>query len=206
MVTVWGRRNSVNVQKALWALAEVGVDVERIDAGGEFGLLDTEEYGALNPNRRIPTLVDGDTVVWESNAVTRYIAAKWGEGSLWPADLSVRATADMWMDWVQTTVMPPLVPVFWGLIRTPPDKRDMQAIANKANVCGHVFQVLDAALADRDYVAGDSFTMGDIPAAAVTWRYLALPIERPELLHIADWMDRMDQRPAFLEHVKHPLT
>ncbi len=206
MVTVWGRKNSVNVQKAVWALEEAGVPFERLDAGGEFGLLDTESYGKLNPNRRIPTLIDGNTVVWESNAVTRYVAAKWSEGDLWPSDPAERALADMWMDWVLTTVMGPLIPVFWGLVRTPPDQRDMALISEKAIECGHVFQILDAALASRDYIGGDRFTMGDIPAGAVTWRYLNLHIERPELLHVADWMDRLEKRPAFQKHVMLPLT
>ena len=206
MVTVWGRKNSVNVQKAVWALEEAGVPFERLDAGGEFGGLDTESYGRLNPNRRIPTLIDGDTVVWESNAVVRYVAAKWSDGDLWPAGPAERAVADMWMDWVQTTVMEPLFPVFWGLVRTPPDRRDMALIAQKAIECGHVFQLLDAALAHRDYLAGDRFTMGDIPAGAVARRYLQLPIERPELLHVADWMDRLEKRPAFERHVMLPLT
>lgn len=206
MVTLWGRNNSVNVQKAIWALEEAGVPYDRIDAGLQFGKLDTESYGALNPNRRIPTLIDGDTVVWESNAVVRYIAAKWSEGDMWPADPAERAAADMWMDWVQTTVMGPFVPVFWGLVRTPPDQRDMGLIVEKAIECGHVLQLLDAALARRDYVAGDRFTMGDIPIGAVSWRYLNMHIERPELLHIADWMDRLEKRPAFQEHIMLPLT
>lgn len=206
MVVVWGRKNSVNVQKALWALEEAGVEFQRKDAGGDYGGLDTVEYAALNPNKRVPTLVDGETVIWESNAVTRYIAAKWGNETLWPADLATRATADMWMDWMQTTMMPRLTPVFWALIRTPADQRDMQQVAENAIACGHVFRVLDAALADRDYVAGDTFTMGDIPVAAATWRYVELPIERPELLNLSRWMDRMGARPAFQKHIQHPLT
>lgn len=206
MVTVWGRKNSLNVQKAIWALEEAGVPFDRPDAGGEFGQLDTEDYRRLNPNRRVPTLIDGDTVVWESNAVVRYVAAKWSEGNLWPADLAERATADMWMDWMQTTVIGPLIPVFVGLVRTPPDQRDMASISEKAIECGHVFQILDAALAHRDYIAGGRFSMGDIPVGAATWRYLNLHIERPELLHIADWMDRLRKRPAFRKHVMLPLT
>ena len=206
MVTVWGRKNSLNVQKAVWALDEAGVPFERLDAGLEFGLLDTESYGRLNPNRRIPTLIDGDTVVWESNAVTRYVAAKWSDGDLWPSDPAARALADMWMDWVQTTVIGPLIPVFVGLVRTSPDRRDMNLISEMANECGHVFQLLDAALAHRDYVGGDRFTMGDIPVGAATWRYLNLPIERPELLHIADWIDRLEKRPAFEKNVMLPLS
>ena len=105
MVTVWGRRNSVNVQKAVWALDEAGVPFERLDAGLEFGQLDTESYGRLNPNRRIPTLIDGDTVVWESNAVTRYVAAKWSDGDLWPSR-SRRARAAPTCGW--TGSRPPL--------------------------------------------------------------------------------------------------
>ena len=206
MVTVWGRKNSLNVQKAVWALDEAGVPFERLDAGLEFGRLDTESYGRLNPNRLIPTLIDGDTVVWESNAVTRYVAAKWSDGDLWPSDPAARALADMWMDWVQTTVIGPLIPVFVGLVRTPPDRRDMTLISEMANECGHVFQLLDAALAHRDYVGGDRFTMGDIPVGAATWRYLNLPIERPELLHIADWIDRLEKRPAFEKNVMLPLS
>lgn len=206
MVTVWGRKNSVNVQKVLWALDEVGVDFERKDAGGEYGGLDTDDYGALNPNRRVPTLVDGDTIVWESNAVIRYIAAKWSDGSLWPTDLAERATADMWMDWTQTSVMPALIPVFWGLVRTPPDKRDMTLIAAKADECSHVFRLLDAALAHRDFITGNTLTMGDIALGAVTWRYLQLHIERPELLHIDDWMDHLQKRSGFKDRVMQPLT
>ncbi len=206
MVTVWGRKNSLNVQKAIWALDEAGVPFDRIDAGLEFGQLDTESYGRLNPNRRVPTLIDGDTVVWESNAVVRYVAAKWSEGDLWPTDLAERAAADMWMDWMQTTVIGALIPVFVGLVRTPPDQRDMGLITEKAIESGHVFQILDAALAHRDYVAGSRFTMGDIPVGAATWRYLNLHIERPELLHIADWMDRLEKRPAFRNHIMLPLT
>jgi len=206
MVTVWGRKNSVNVQKALWALEEVGVPFKRVDAGGEFGLLDTEDYTNLNPNQRIPTLVNGDTVVWESNAVARYVVAKWSDGDLWPADPGVRAVADMWMDWVQTRVMGPMTPVFWGLVRTPPDQRDMAEITRNIIECGHVFKVLDTALAHRDYIVGDRFTVGDIPIGAVVWRYLSLNIERPELRHMDEWMERLKHRPAFQKHVMLPIT
>jgi len=206
MVTVWGRKNSVNVQKVLWALEEAGVPFMQVDAGGEFGLLDTEDYRTLNPNQRIPTLVDGDTVVWESNAVTRYIVAKWSDGDLWPIDPGLRAVADMWMDWVQTTVMGPLTRIFWGLVRTPPDQRDIADIRQNTIECGHVFKILDAALVHRDYIVGDRFTMGDIPAGAVVWRYLSLNIDRPELLHVDEWMERLKRRPAFQKHVMLPLT
>ena len=127
MIKIWGRRNSVNVQKVLWAADELGLEWERIDAGGEFGGLETEAYDALNPNRRIPTIEDGETVVWESNVIVRYLARKYGAGTLWPEDPKTGAHAEMWMDWVQTTLILDMNVVFWGLVRTPPEGRDNRA-------------------------------------------------------------------------------
>lgn len=206
MITVWGRKNSVNVQKVLWALAEVGQDFERKDVGGEFGGLDTSEYKALNPNSRIPTLVDGGLVIWESNAVTRYVAAKYGDGSLWPADAGVRALGDQWMDWVQTTLLASMLPVFWGLIRTPPEERDMKAITENAAKLVDCFGVLDKALAGRAYVAGDDFTMGDIPVGAMCWRYSQLDIDHGSQPNLEAWHGRLQERPAFKEHIMLPLS
>ena len=128
MLRIWGRTNSSNVQKVMWVVAELGLAHERIDAGGAFGHLDSPEYLALNPNRLIPTIEDDGTVIWESNAIVRYLAARYGAGGLWAEDPAVRSAADRWMDWQLTTVQPGLQPVFWGLIRTAPDKRDTAAI------------------------------------------------------------------------------
>ena len=129
MLVVWGRKNSINVQKVMWTVAELGLAHERKDVGGPFGGLDTAEYGALNPNRRIPTIVDEDgTTIWESHSCVRYLAARYGAGNLWPEDPSARALADRWLDWMQTTLLPDLAPVFIGLIRTPAEKRDMAQI------------------------------------------------------------------------------
>jgi glutathione S-transferase len=206
MITVWGRKNSVNVQKVLWALGEVGQEFERHDVGGEFGGLDTPDYMAMNPNSRIPTLVDGDLVIWESNAVTRYVAAKYGAGTLWPDDPGVRALGDQWMDWVQTTLLSAMLPVFWGLIRTPPEERDMDAINAKAKDLVACFGVLDKALEGRDYVAGDAFTMGDIPVGAMCWRYSQLDIDRGSQPNLEAWHARLQERPAFREHIMLPLS
>ena len=128
MLRVWGRNNSINVQKVMWTVGELGLPHERIDVGGAFGGLDTAEYGALNPNRRIPTVEDEDVVVWESNACVRYLAARYGAGRLWPEDVRRRAAADMWMDWQVSTLMPDMTVVFWGLIRTPEAERDYPKI------------------------------------------------------------------------------
>src|SRR5262245_34169260 len=120
MLRIWGRTSSSNVQKAMWAVGELALAHERIDAGGDFGRLDTDEYARLNPNRRIPTLEDGRVVLWESNVIVRYLAAQYGAGGLWPTDPAVRGVADQWMDWQQTTLGPEMRTVFWGLVRTPP--------------------------------------------------------------------------------------
>lgn len=119
MLKIWGRPNSINVQKAMWAVAELGLSHERKDVGGAFGGLDTEEYGILNPNRKIPVLQDGEVTVWESHSIVRYLAARYGSGSLWPADPAARALSDRWMDWKIATILPHLHVIFWGLVRTP---------------------------------------------------------------------------------------
>src|SRR3979490_2366747 len=123
MLKLWGRVNSINVQKALWALDELKVPYERIDAGMAFGVVGEPFYKKMNPNSRVPTIDDDGFVLWESNAIVRYLAAKHGAGSLWPSDLRQRADSDRWMDWASNHVSPAMTPAFWGLIRTPPARR-----------------------------------------------------------------------------------
>ncbi len=206
MLTIWGRNNSINVQKAMWAVGELGLDHRRIDVGGAFGGLDSPDYLAKNPNQRIPALEDDGLVVWESNAIVRYLAAKYGASKLWPEDPAVRAVADQWMVWQQTTLLADMLVVFLGLIRTPEADRDMAAIEASAANLGGLWQRLEGHLEDRDYVAGDGFTMGDIPVGAACYRYLALDIARPELPATAAWYDRLKARAPFREHVMIPLS
>lgn len=206
MLKIWGRTNSVNVQKVMWTVGELGLAHERTDAGGSFGKLDTSDYGAKNPNRLIPVLEDGGTVVWESNAIVRYLAARYGAGTLWPEDPATRSEADRWMDWQLTTVQPAMGPVFMGLIRTPPEQRDLASIQSSAERLGQAMRVLDGHLAGRRFVAGDLFTMGDIPVGCFAWRFLNLPIERPELRHLERWSDELQSRAAYRQHVMLPLT
>ena len=206
MLRIWGRNNSINVQKVMWAVGEVGREHERTDVGGAFGGLDTADYGAMNPNLRIPTIEDGGTIVWESHACVRYLAARYGQGSLWPDDPAVRAVADMWMDWMHTTLTPDLTTVFWGLIRTPPEERDKAAIATAADSLGGIWKVLEGHLSNRPFVTGNDLTMGDIPVGAACYRYHELAIERPELPHIQAWFARLKSREAFRTHVMIPLT
>jgi glutathione S-transferase len=207
MLTVWGRPNSGNVQKVMWAVAELGLEHERIDAGGAFGGLGTPEYGAMNPNRKIPTIRDADgTVVWESNACVRYLAARYGQGSLWPADPGARAVADAWMDWQLSTIQPDMSPIFWNLIRTPEPQRDTAAVRAAAERIGHSWLILDEHLAKSRFVAGNELTMGDIPVGCFYWRYVNLDVEKPSLPNLEVWFRALKERDGYREHVMLPVT
>ncbi len=206
MIKIYGRHTSGNVMLPLWALDEMGVEYERIDLGGEFGGNDDPEYRAKNPNGLIPTLEDDGLVLWESGAITRYLAARYGEGSLCPVDPQTRALADQWMDWKNTTVMPMMFPIFWGLVRTPAAERNQKAI-DAAIQRGHgIWGLLDAHLATHDYVAGAELTMGDIPLGPQVHRWYSLVSDAPEMPHLYAWYERLKERPAFQKHVLIPIV
>jgi glutathione S-transferase len=189
----------------MWAIGELGLPHERIDAGREFGGLETSAYGALNPNRRIPTLEDGNVVVWESNVIVRYLSAKFGPGTLWPSDLGTRAVADEWMDWQQTTLFPDMRTVFWALVRGAERAHEQAEIDAAVANLKTIWERLDRHLRDRRFVAGDTLTMGDIPVGATCYRYHALGVDRAPLPNLQAWYERLQSRPAFREHVMLPL-
>ena len=190
MLRIWGRNNSVNVQKPLWCCEEMGVQYERVDAGGTFGVVNTPQYRNLNPNGLVPTIEDDGFVLWESNAIVRYLAAKHSAGKLWPEDLKVRAEADKWMDWQSSTFWPTFRPLFWNLVRTPVDQRDEKAMEESRLKTAELLGYLDAHLKHRDYIAGEALTMGDIPMGCAAWR----------------WFGMLKQRPAYASVVLLPLT
>lgn len=206
MLKVWGRPNSINVQKVMWTIGELGLAHEHIVVGGQYGGLDTDAYGALNPNRRIPVIDDDGVIIWESNAIVRYLSAKHASGTLWPEDPAARSLADRWMDWQASTLIADLVTVFWGLIRTPEHERDWMAIGNAASRLNQAMRILNDQLTKTPFVAGDAMTMGDIPIGALVHRWLNLPMERPELPAIAAYYKRLGERPAYRQHVMIPLT
>ena len=205
MLRIWGRTNSVNVKKALWCAEELGLAYERIDAGLQFGVVDTAEYRKLNPNGLVPTIEDHGFVLWESHAIVRYLAAKHGAGTLWPLDPKQRADADRWMDWA-FTFQAAFRPVFWGLIRTPPEQRDPVAIEDGRRKSAELLGHLDAALAERSYVAGEALTMGDIPIGCHVHLWLRLPIERPRQPHLEAWFARLLERAPYRKVVDIPIS
>ncbi len=194
MITVLGRRNSANVQKVTWALGEMGLDYVRQDIGGSFGY--PEDYPS--PNRVVPSIRDGEIVMWESNACVRYLARRYGGGSLWPADEAQLATADMWMEWQRSDVAAFFL-VFQALIRDLPVSPEK--VAQAEATCTRSFRQLDKQLSGKDYICGNDLTMADIAIGVMMFRYMTLPIERATLPALEAWYRRLCDRPAYRKHV-----
>jgi glutathione S-transferase len=206
MLKIWGRTNSVNVKKVLWAAEELGLKYERIDAGLHFGVNKTLEYLKMNPTGLVPTIDDDGFVLWESHSIVRYLAAKHGAGKLWPADLRQRADAERWMDWTYTFQREFQRPIFWPLVRTPPEKRDLNAIEAARAVCSELLQIPERYLSDRPYLAGDRLTIADIPLGCHVQLWMRLPLERPAQPNLKAWFERLCERPAFRKTVDIPLS
>lgn len=204
---IWGRDNSNNVVKVLWTCRELGLDYTRTDLGGPFGGTDTPEYRAMNPNGLIPTIDDDGFILWEANTIVRYLAAKHDPGGLYPTDLHHRADAERWMDWQTNTYWPAFFDIFWGTLRLPPDQRDPAKMAASAAKTGALTELLDGVLADRAFVTGATFTMGDIPIGVAVDHFLRLDgFDHPAVANVRAWQDRLAGRPGFRELVMHPLA
>jgi glutathione S-transferase len=208
MMKLYGRRSSINVQKVLWCLAELGLeegrDFERIDAGLQFGVNDTPEYLALNPNGLVPVLVDGATVLWESNTIVRYLAASRGNESLLPTDPAGRADIEKWMDWQLATLWATLRVAFLGLTRTPENERNYDTIRNSHRQAGHLLGIANAALQEQPYLALDRFTAADIGVALAAQRWFMLADKFSERLDtsadmpaLQSWLETVTQRSAY---------
>ncbi len=205
MIRVWGRQSSVNVQKVLWTCEEIGLRFERIDAGGSFSNLQTESFRALNPNGRIPVLEDDGFVLWESNAIVRYLAATYGAGQLCPLDSRARADAERWMDWQLTDILPSMRTLFFQLIRAREDEQDPAALAASIRAAEAAWRLLDGQLEGRRFLAGDDVSIADIPLGTFVHRWMALPIDRPVLPSLTAWFERLAARPPYARTVMRPL-
>ncbi len=205
MLKIWGRVNSVNVKKALWAAAELGLKYERIDAGLQFGVNKTPEYLKMNPTGLVPTIEDDGFVLWESHSIVRYLCAKHAAGTLWPSGLRERADAERWMDWA-FTFQRAMRDVFWGLIRTPPEKRDLEAIEAGRRLSAQLLAIPESVLKEKRYLAGSVFTMADIPLGCELQRWMRVPIERPRYPAVEAWFERLRERQAYTTFVDLPLS
>lgn len=202
MLRIWGRRAALNVQKVLWCVKELRLRCEQIDAGQHFGVVNEAAYRALNPNGRIPTMEEDEFVLWESNVIVRYLSAKHGAGTLCPDDLRVRAEADKWMDWQACTLYNPTFRRYYLTVgRTPPEQQDRDELAELHRAATALFSILNAHLAKQPYVAGQTFTMGDIPVGATLDKWMRMPVARPSMEYLEAYYRRLSDRPAFQEHV-----
>jgi glutathione S-transferase len=208
MPTIWGRANSVNVQKVLWCCEEIGLAYDRIDAGMQFGRNNEPDYLAMNPTGKIPTLVDGGFTLWESNSILRYLAMQYAPGdALYPAEPKLRASVDRWLDWTLSTLQPTERPLFWGYVRAPAAERDAAQLAVHARETEKLWRVIDARLADRDFLEGDTFTLADLVVGAYARRWYGLPLpERAALSSLDRWYAALETRAGFARHVAAPLT
>jgi glutathione S-transferase len=196
MRRLWGRLSSVNVQKAVWGLEELGLPYELIEAGGAFGRVREPDYLALNPNGLVPVMEEDGFVLWESNAILRYLACTHGLGTLWPEDPRAAALVDQWLDWQATRFTPSTRDAFWQTVRTPPEQRDQSVIARSIAASEECAAILDAHLMGRVYAVGDRFTAADIALGAATHRWLLLDVPRIERPALRAWYERIRVRPA----------
>jgi glutathione S-transferase len=202
MLKVWGRRTSVNVQKVMWAVAELGLPHERIDAGGPFGKTDTPEYGAMNPNRLVPVLQDDGLVLWESNAIVRYLAGRYGKAGLMPADYMGAARADQWMDWMLSSLYPDVIAtLFQQFVRVTAADRNAALVEASAKRAGERLAILDKQLAGKPFILGDTLTMADVAVGALLYRYHTMPISRPHLQNVEAYYQRLTSRKDYQDHV-----
>jgi glutathione S-transferase len=205
---IWGRANSVNVQKVLWCCHELDVAYERIDAGMQFGRNSEADYLAMNPNGRVPTLVQGDFVLWESNSIMRYVALAYGATSrLYPSTPKVRAGMERWLDWTLTTLQPAERPLFWGLVRTPVADRDMAALQKAADANAALWEMVDRQLSHQTWMEGDDFSLADIAIGCYARRWFGVEgVTRPALPHLQRWYQAISVRPGFQTYVAPPLS
>ncbi|MBM4297390.1 MAG: glutathione S-transferase family protein [Deltaproteobacteria bacterium] len=206
MIKIWGRTDSSNVQKVLWCLGELGLGFERQDWGGKFGGNQDPEYLAMNPNGLVPTIKDGDFILWESNSIMRYLNAKYGQGRLLPTTPEGMAQANRWMDWQLSAFNPIIVPLFFALVRTPPDKRDPQVVHNALDKTAKAWQMVDEQLAKTRFLGGEEFSLGEIPLGVWAHRWYNLPIERPRQANLEKWYEALKQRKPYQSHIMIPVT
>ncbi len=206
MLIVWGRNSSYNVQKVRWLMGELALPYQHISVGGAFGGLDHADFIAMNPHARIPVLSDNGTIIWESHAILRYLAATYAQETFWFDDVKVRGKIDPWMDWAQTSFQPDfLTGVFWGFYRTPDAQKNWPQIHQSLVCCNKHFHILEQQLKDHDFLCTDQLSLADITVGTGLYRYFELDIERPHLPRVNAWYQRLQERPAYREHVMIPF-
>ncbi len=202
MLKIWGRKTSSNVQKVLWCCSELGLPYERVDLGGPFGGNRDPQYLAMNPNGRVPTVTDGDLVIWESNTICRYLATLYGGERLYPRDPALRTHVERWMDWQLATAGPPMSVLLQGLVRMSPQYRSPDVIEAARKEALAAWTIAEGALEGRPWLAGAELSLAEITLGTLLYRWHVLPIERPELKNLRAWYERMRGREGFRTHIE----
>ena len=203
MLKIWGRRSSSNMQALMWCVGELGLEFDRTDAGFTYGVVDTPEYRAMNPNGTVPTVIDGDNPpLWETGAILRYLAGKYGSDAFWPKDPYARANVDRWAEWSKINIASNYTaPVFWRTVRTAPSRRDPAAIDDALRKLGEFLDVAETHLAHQRYLADDHFTLADIQFGHCLYRYFDIDIDRADRPNLRRYYETLAERPAYREHV-----
>ena len=217
MLRLWGRPTSTRTLKVLWTLSEIGIEFEfilasasmgpqgSVDKGNRpYGIVDTAAYRAMNPNGTIPTIDDGGFVLWESNAIVRYLAMQYAPDLMYGGDTRIFARANQWMDWDNNQLMPGQHVLVMQLVRLGKERRDVTAIEQARTEQIAALRIIDAELGRTRYIAGDRFSMGDVPLGIHVHRWLLYDIERPSMANLARWYDDIRQRAAFQQWVENP--
>ena len=207
MLKIWGRTTSSNVQKVLWTCAELGIEYDRVDHGGPFGGNRDPEYLKLNPNGLVPTVIDGNLVMWESNTICRYLCNTHPNGgSLYPTDFVERTHVERWMDWQLSVVGAPMGALLQGLIRSTPETRDAGVIEAARRRAIAAWEIVDDALAEQPYLGGQSLSLAEIAMGTHMYRWFNYAIERPDMPKLRAWYERCSERPGFKSHIVMPIT
>ncbi|MEZ2220534.1 glutathione S-transferase family protein [Rhizobium sp. RCC_161_2] len=203
MLTVWGRKSSSNVQALMWCIGELGLDYKRIDAGFTYGVVDTPEFLAMNPNGTVPVLRDGDSEpLWETGAILRYLAEQYAAEDFWPKEPGRRVKIDKWAEWAKLNVaLNFTAPVFWRVVRTARALRDDAAISAALALLGKKFDIAETQLEQHRFLAGEKLTLADIQFGHVLYRYFDIDIPRPPRPRLERYYRNLTERPAFQEHV-----
>lgn len=203
MLAIWGRATSSNVQALMWCVGELGLPYRRVDVGHRYGGTETPAFRAMNPNGTVPVLRDGhDPPLWETGAILRYLAGRYGDADFWPRDDRRRADVDRWAEWAKLNVaLNFTAPVFWRVVRTAPSRRDAAAIADAVETLARYLDIAEMRLGRHAHLAGDGFTLADIQFGHVLFRYFDISIERPDHPALRAYYERLRSRPAFREHV-----
>lgn len=207
MLTLWGRPTSCNVKKVLWTLEEIGLDYQYIKAGGAYGGLDTPEFLSLNPNGLVPTIKDDELVLWESNTIVRYLAARYGKGVLWIEDCGKRASAEKWMDWTMGTLFSPFVDLLMNVIRLAPEKRDPQKVVNGVETFENGLAIIEGELGKHSFLSGETLGIGDIIPGVFVYYYYAMDLPRKRKFgNVEAWYQKLQTRPGYIKHVMVPIS